>query len=354
MRSDVYSPLKIVHHAARVKAIGTGEVRYPVHVQLVPTNVCNHRCRFCAYRAHGYSSAEQFNVKDTIPEARLLSLVDELAECGVQAVQLTGGGEPTIHPAFNRLCQRLYEQGLEVGLVTNGSRLSSTTHLESMLRMKWVRVSVDAGRAETYGATREVPPEIYGQVRNGIHRLSTARKGSEPVIGVGFVVTPYNWEEVYEAALNAKADGADNFRISAEFQNEGAAHFASMHTRAYSLCKQCEDLADKHFTVFNRFGERLQDLVDKAPEYPVCAQQYLTTYIGADMCVYRCCVYAYSERGYLCSVKDRTFAEAWSNPETQTRLRDCDPRACARCMYHGTNRLANYMLNPNPPHVNFV
>jgi len=308
----------------------------------------------CAYRAKDYSSSQEFRAVDQIPHDRLLNLPTELKDAGVQGVELTGGGEPTVHSGFSALCAALSSHGLDYGVVTNGSRLTDS-NLLALSRTKWARFSIDAGTKETYSNIRRVKPQIYEKVRASIRDLIQQKlcRGN-PVVGVGFVVTKDNWSELFQAAQNARDDGADNVRISAVFQDEGAEYFRKFYTGIRNLCRKAKALENDTFKVFDLFGDRVDDLQKQSPDYSYCGVQRLVCYIGADLNVYRCCVLAYNKHGLLGSIKDRTFGEFWNDPETVAKLDEFDARDCVRCMFNAKNNTIAYAINPNPSHVNFL
>ena len=91
MSGSPYSPLKIFHHQDKIGLLRNGEHPVLTHVQLIPTNFCNHDCEFCAYRMHGYSSSENFQEKDQIPFPKISEIVKDCKALGVKAVEITGG-----------------------------------------------------------------------------------------------------------------------------------------------------------------------------------------------------------------------------------------------------------------------
>lgn len=353
MINDYYSPLKIFHHQDRIAALRDGKRPQLLHVQIVPTNRCNQNCDFCAYRAHGYSSNVQFETRDQLSWAKLEEVINDCAAMGVKAIELTGGGEPTIHPNFVDICNTIRANKLDYGVVTNGSNLSAAV-LDALAGARWVRFSLDAGCAATYSAIRHTAQGTFNKVRSNIRALCSRRTDQEPIVGVGFVVTNANWKEVVQAAINAKEDGADNFRISAVFQTDGVQYFQDFYAEAKELCRQAKELEDGIFTVFNLFGERINDLEQKQPSDSFCGFQQLCTYIGADAGVYRCCVISYNPLGFLGSIKERSFKELWESSETEERLCKFDARRCPRCMFHNKNQTIRYAIRRDPPHVNFL
>src|SRR5216684_3772240 len=356
MATNAYSHLKAFRHPDVLHSIREGKPARLPHVELILSDLCQQGCKFCAYRLEGYASKQRFDERRMIPTDKALEILDDCAEIGVQAVQYTGGGEPTLHPAFEQAIRRTQELGMQFSLVSNGVRITPKL-AESIVHAAWVRISLDAASEETYVSTRRVHRSHWAKAQEAVRNLQAARNRAKPscVIGVGFVVTPDNWREVAGAARLAKDLGADNFRISAQFSNEDEHLFRGFHAEAAALCKEAESVSDASFTVYNRFGDRLEDLRLKQPEDRLCGYQFFTTYIGADLQVYRCCGYAYNDRGHIGSLVNQRFKDFWLSQERFDKQMNFDGRGCERCQFRRINSALAYALEPEPQlHEAFV
>jgi len=352
-----YSNAKIFHHIDRIVKIKQDEVPCPVHVNLVVSDVCNFNCCFCAYRMKDYPSNELFG-KGTrlMPSERAEELLWEMKEAGVKAVQFTGGGEPTLHPDFPALLYCAQNLGMDTSVVTNGSRLSEDIR-ELLLECSWVRVSLDAGTAFTHAQMKGISEDVFQDVQKGIQSLSSRvhESGSDLYLGVGFVITRENWEEITTAARLVRSLGAHSIRFSAVYSSAGQDYYRGLLTGIRDNLERASEYQTKDFKVLDSFTERLADLKQGRPEYSRCLQQYVSTYVGADMNVYRCCVQAYNRKGLLGSIKDVRFDQFWSDPRVVDKLKGFDARSCPRCQFNGKNRIANAILDALPlTHVNFV
>ena len=332
-----YSPLKAMKYPDRLEAIKKNEVAGPVHVQIILSDLCNQNCHFCAYRDPSYTSSQLFHVDGNynpnrkLPFVKAVEILDDCKELGVKAIQLTGGGEPTIHPDFGRVVEEIEKRGFKWGLVTNGVKpqdLSSAT---------WVRVSLDAATPETYSMIRSVAPIHFQKACETIAKWKT---------GVGFVITPENWREVLSATKLAKALGASNIRIGAQFSEQGEDLFSGFRHSVVGLVKEAETLADDGFEVINRFSEKMEDLHLGRPNYKRCGYQHFTTYIGADQNLYRCCIYAYNPRGLIGTIKDKRFKDAWKLAHED--FQKFNAQCCTRCQFNTINRAINDVLESDP------
>lgn len=364
MSDGIYSELKPAWwflHEGRVP-------HAPKQMQLIISDLCNQDCSFCAYRMSGYSSNELFvgdsekaryghnNPKRFLPTPKVYEILQDAKNNGVLGIQFTGGGEPTVHPDHEAIFSKALELGFKCALVSNGVNWSDS--LIAMLpQFSWVRVSVDAGTAETYARIRNTPTGHFSKVLKNISRLAHAIKSGVPspcVLGVGYVVTPDNWQEVGIGSALAKEFGAHYIRMSAMFNPEGIEpyreHYDAMKASIH-LAREREECAT--FKVHDLFGDRIEDLAQGAPDYSTCYYQHYNTYVGGDQNVYRCCVLAYNKRGLLGSLKNQTYDAFLKSPATQDLLTNFDARGCDRCQFNTKNRAMNYLLGGKPPHAEF-
>lgn len=367
-----YSPLKIFHHRERIDALKRGEQIVPVQIQLTLSGGCNADCAFCAYRWSGNTSNQLFtagvelmqygtnNPRRLMPFEKAIEVLDDCKEMGVRAVQCTGSGEPTVHPRHIEVFQAVLDRGLDLSLVTNGM-IFRPGLIPILLKSKWVRISFDAGTPESYSKIRRVSPDTMGRVLANVRKLVDERRRlianggkCDLIIGGGFVVTKDNWHEVIEFTKIARDAGFDNVRISAVFQPDGANYFKDFHHDAAVLCKEAESLSTDDFKVFNNFGFRTQDLLDRNPDYEFCGYQQFVTYVADDLNIYRCCVYAFNEHGLIGSIRSQRFKDLWESDQKKRNFEEFNAKHCERCMYNKTNKTILYALGDDAPHVNFV
>lgn len=117
--------------------------RGPRQVSIALTNRCDLAC------AHCYAPKSRDELRfDTI--TRWLTELDAHGTLGVGF----GGGEPTLHPEFARLCQHVAsETGLAVSFTTHGHHMDSELAEQLRGSVHFVRVSMD-GVGATYECIR--------------------------------------------------------------------------------------------------------------------------------------------------------------------------------------------------------
>jgi len=358
-----YSDLKAAWDIDRIAALRRGEQVVPSQIQLILSDTCNQDCGFCSYRMSTGLSSEQFvehipgggvnrNPQRMIPYEKALEILEDAAEAGVHAVQFTGGGEPTVHPRHLDLFARALDLGLACGLVSNGLVLRPGWR-DVLPRFEWIRISLDAGTADTYARTRVTKKEHFARVLANAAEIASACP--KTLVGIGYTVTPENWEEIGEGVRRARLTGAAYVRISAMFSSEGEKPFAGIYRW---IKMRIEAAREEHecsaFRVVDLFGDRIADLKQLAPDYSFCGYQQMNMYIGGDLKVYRCCTTAYTKHGEVGDLKNQSFAEFLASSAKQEKYASFDARSCSTCQFNGKNRVLNYMVDPKPLHVRFV
>ena len=337
----------------KIDELKRGHQTVPLQVQIVPSNRCNQRCSFCAYRQPDYLSNQRFSDDQLLSYEKIIETLDSFVEMGVKAVQYTGGGEPLVHPKIKEIFKETKARGLEVSLVSNGMALDEDL-CDILGDAAWVRISIDSASADVYSMIRKVSYKMFEKTKNNIAELVRYKRTS--IIGIGFVVNKENYHEIYDAAVMAKELGVDNFRISAAFTTMGYSYFDTFLEDAKELSKKAESLSDSKFTVFNLFNDRVKDAFEGTQDYNNCSIKDLLSYIGADYNVYTCCTLAYNDAGNIGSIKDQTFKELWESKE-KIAMYD-DHRPCDRCkhpcMYKNKNEFINYCIKPNAKHINHI
>lgn len=182
---------KLMHHIERIAQIRKGEQPAPVNVEIDLTNRCNLGCAGCHF-AHTHSRgplagsakpAGMLDVGDQMDTALAQWIIDDLCANGVQSITWTGGGEPTLHPAFDEIMQ--YAAGrIDNGIYTNGTLVNANRAAILKRGMKWVYVSLDESDAYSYKLRKRT--DGFDKAIAGIQNLVEAE--GDATIGVGFLI----------------------------------------------------------------------------------------------------------------------------------------------------------------------
>ena len=101
----------------------------PISINLDLTSACNFSCPHCV-------DSTIINTRNHLPLEDIKKSVTFLKLNGLLSVILLGGGEPTLHPDVEEIVGHLKSKRLQVGIVTNGSRLERITEALPLLQEK--------------------------------------------------------------------------------------------------------------------------------------------------------------------------------------------------------------------------
>lgn len=353
-----YNSLKIIHDLDRIKDMRNGKVISPKTVRIDLNTICNHSCSFCLYQST--NGLKSLNLSTEMPsrlqidENRLIQLIKEFEDCGINSLVFLGGGEPTIHPSFEKIIEATNNTKLEYGIITNGSRIDRILPYKEAQGFKWVRVSLDAAKEDTWRKIHR--PHFkrkysFENILKNIERLQNERP--DFFRGLSFIVGKENYQEVYDFIKLGQNLGVDNARIGLEY-GKG---FGDRNSDLIPLVIEQIEKGKKHFEseqfkVFNRVSERKEDIGTKR-DYSTCGFKELSTNLGADLNLYTCCFGKYTPQHRIGSLKDRSFAELWFNHKKEF-LKNFNISHCPPCWYGETNRVLEYITQKNPLHSNFI
>lgn len=354
-----YSASKLHHHPQRIRAMRNREHQNPQLIHFMPMLACNHYCKFCSYGHRTEDDGpDQFGWKnmqlmtdDYMPCHVMKQCVSSWMRMGVEAVELTGGGEPLLYPYVDELLRLLAAWGVKLGLVTNGTPLTeSRANLLDTCDWQWVRVSIDAGEPITYCETRRVSKSHWKLAWKAVERMAARRQaGSDQRVGAGFVVDHANYSTLLRFCKRAKEAGADNVRLAVAFTPHGEERFpeGALQMAAAQALEAKTTLEDDTFKVNDLINERHNNIIAAAQDYEFCGVKEVMAVVGPDA-AYTCCTLAFNELGKIGDVnEDQTFEQLWWNPKTIEWFAAHDAREVCQvpCLYEQKNRRVLEMLD---------
>lgn len=113
-----YAPVSGIQHDVLEK---NGTLKSPLTISLEITNVCNQNCVFCVQSAQWKSGSIEGH---HLSLEQIEALLNEARSLGVVEF-LISGGEPTCHPLFAEIVERVKAFRFRTSIITNGVCLSS-------------------------------------------------------------------------------------------------------------------------------------------------------------------------------------------------------------------------------------
>ncbi len=286
-----------------------------VSIQLMPTNRCPHNCTFCLHRNADNPCSTGFDPAAQLSPTALCHLIDDAEALGVQGIEVTGGGEPTVYEHSRVLWDRLACSTAKVGLVTNGARIDTVD--ASVLT--WARVSIDA-------ATRGKYKRIHG-----VDKFDTAwaalaslwlGMGQDIRLGASMIITPDNVSEVAEFYRLTANHGAHYARYAVEY---GAHVEPGQWVNDAHHAVEAIPLQKSRFrtVIQNQIPQRQEEMQLGAPTARRCHISSLQAVITADGGVYPCCSTLGREDRCYGNINEERFRDIW---QREADKREHEPR----------------------------
>jgi GTP 3',8-cyclase len=329
---EIFNPQKkVLHHLGTVLDYLNGKNTDPINLEIDPSNACNHSCPFCIsghIHLSKFKGTEFFN-RQMMHKDVLMNLVKDLSKTEVKSVSWTGGGEPTMNPHLKSAIKYLKENSnIDMGMFSNGSMFERFDLFETIVdSLSWIRISMDAGKAKSYDDLRVTSKgNNFEVVLNNIKKLIKIKKerNSKITIGVGFVVSQDNFEEVLDFANLFRDIDVDYCQYKPEIIQieRNVSHDKKEQISPEFWANKVLNLLDQASKILgNKFqcnSYKVQDLIiDKKKtygrEYKQCIGSQLQPCIGADGEVYVCTNHrGHKDRSYG-SLYKKSFSEIWAD-----------------------------------------
>lgn len=137
MSVDKYSytsnTVKLLKHLDTLRLI-QNKIYRPIMVHTMPTHRCQLSCVHCCFKNR------KNLVMDMDPDVYVQG-IEQFFRLGTKAMELTGGGEPTLYPYLADCLKHFFAMGMKIGLITNGLELQRIE--EYLQKFSWIRVSLN-------------------------------------------------------------------------------------------------------------------------------------------------------------------------------------------------------------------
>lgn len=351
----LYSDLKIFHFPQKIDNLGHDmPVTAPVHIRLKPTNKCNHRCRYCAYRSSDLQLGKDMRIADTIPQGKMFEICKDIVAMGVKAVTFSGGGEPLMYPYLLEGARILKEGGVRLACLTNGALLQGDVARFFSQNAAWIRISMDGWDDASYRRYRGIGDGEYSKIMRNL--LAFSALGGDCVLGVSYIIDAENYTHIPEVLRRYKDIGVRSVKLSACITSNDAERANEYHAPHFhyvqDAIRQSQELfADQSFEIvdaWHAMGARFHK------DYDWCPYSQILTVIGADLGIYPCQDKAYNDEALLGSLRGQRLREWWF--ENKDAFFKIHPNVHCRhhCVANGKNMMLHEYLSLVEGHTEFV
>lgn len=184
-------------------------------MEIHPTRgTCNYRCRMCLWsdqQALTYAT-RQLDTGGLMDVEDWLRLLGELRDGGVRRLVVSGGGEALINPDLPVILHRAADLGFEIHIYTTGFNIRPGGALfDALLRCHRIRFSIHSPDPEVYDRIAGTRPaqRALDRVTVNLTALRGERRDDLPEVGIGFVIQPFNYDQILAMTDYAETIGAD-------------------------------------------------------------------------------------------------------------------------------------------------
>lgn len=352
-----YSQLKIFHFKEKIDSlpITVKEIKAPIHIRIKPTNVCNHNCWYCAYKVDNLQLGQDMVETDSIPEDKMMEIIDDCIEMGVKAITFSGGGEPFVYKHMLKTAKKLADSPINFASLTNGSRLKGEVAEVFAKNATWVRVSMDGWNDESYAQYRGIKKNEFSNVLQNMKDFKGY--GGSCALGVNVIIDQKNCNHVYEFINLIKSTGADSVKLSGCVVDNDGKKNNEYHEPIYKKVKKQaarakKELEDENFEIYDTY-HLLEEKFYK--DYTWCPYAQILPVIGADLNIYPCHDKAYNlENGLMGSIKEKSFKDFWFNEKSKFFKINPKNHCNHHCVVNEINKMILNYLNVDEKHLEFV
>jgi MoaA/NifB/PqqE/SkfB family radical SAM enzyme len=193
---------ELAQNGERTGRIIRGETPSPLSktMELFISTSCNAKCNFC------YRDGKLYDRK-AMSTGDFVKLVDQFADLGGENLDVSGGLEPLLSPSIRQVLQEGVDRKLRVTLYTNGIELGKPSLLETLLKIDRIRVSLNASDKESYRDAIGV--DKFETVTRNLAEVIKQRRGTNPRIGISFLVHTENYGKIFDSIRLAQELGVD-------------------------------------------------------------------------------------------------------------------------------------------------
>lgn len=332
----------------------------PISINLDITTACNHYCHHCI-------DLDLLNNGRRLSLECTQTLVNKLVEKGLRSVIVIGGGEPTVHPQFVEIVAFLKSKKLEVGIVSNGTRMDRLSGVASLLsdQRDWIRLSLDAGTDESFAIvhnskSKKKLSEIVMEVRE------MRKKWTQFQMGFSFLALcedfrgnntslRNNLKEIPEASKLARDHGFTYLSVKPFISPEATritdpdSEYVEELKKQVAIAKQYETQTFKVLESFNLFAlfENQNERLRNQPK--VCHSNFFRVVVTPDG-IFSCPVWRGFKMVQL-TPHDQDFKADYNEYFNENRIRvlnDLDAKKeCAHvtCIYNDLNWFIEDLIN---------
>lgn len=191
----------------------------PRFVSIWLSQVCNLDCTYCYFSESNHDKTKKF-----VKTEDIIRWLKEMRDFGAEALEFSGGGEPTLHPDFQRIYQTAFAMGYHLGIITHAC---NDMPVQDMVRhFKYIRCGLDASNTEMHDQIKRNQRKGYWFPRaiENIKKMVDLRERGECLdgftVGIKYVVNTINAGDMVHTIDLARELRVDYIQIKSEHSSD--------------------------------------------------------------------------------------------------------------------------------------
>jgi len=322
----------------QIEMLEHGKMCPPVFADLHLSNICNQRCRGCAYQNKIGKDEISF-----MSLANTEKTINTLAFAGVKAFDFAGGGEPLCIPNIRTAFSYVIDHNCAYALITNGVLFQGDLMKQVINEATYVRISLEATSKENYARYKQVEISTWDIVINNICEAIEYRNlsGSTCEIGIKFSVGKLLCGiEHYKAGIElGKQLGVNSVQFKALRHEPEELTLAQKHAERTLLRKA---IYESNMPKLVRYWIVPETCI------PQCWLNPLHIVIDHNGDCYICCFYYYrGDEHKLGNILNTPFDDFWYNQEHKDKIAAIDKTKCEMvdCKFFRHHAVVNWAFD---------
>ncbi len=282
------------------------------------SEVCNLDCTYCFFSQTNHDKSHQM-----IDADRFIQWLSQAKAAGAEALEFSGGGEPTLHPRFQEIYTHAKGMGYQLGIITHACNPMPV--YDMVKNFTYVRCGLDAATTETHDLIKQNKRKGYWfpKAIENIKEFVRFRDEINPVgftVGIKVVLNTINFHELEAMIALAQDLKVDYIQIKQEHSSD---HNLTAEQMVHAM------------SVLNSYSNKplartqVKGTMFHQRATTKCFMSAIHTVVTATGKILQCCFFEDRPIGTI--FKD--FFEVWGNAEHRkvvemTTIQECDKVDC--------------------------
>lgn len=302
---------------------------------------CNLDCTYCFFSDTNHDKSHLY-----IDTHKFLSWLSAMREFGAEALEFSGGGEPTLHPDFRMIYEHAKNMmGYQLGIITHGC--NDMPLLSMADNFNYIRIGLDAATAGTHDAIKRNKRKNYwfDKAIENIQELVEIRESAGQrkfTVGIKIILNQINFHELDKMIDLARTLRVNYIQIKREHSSD--------NDLSQDQIFQAEDVIKRASRLIHQ--TQVKGTMFHARATTGCFMSPIHTVVTATGKILQCCFFEDRPIGTIF----QPIAEVWGGAEHRRVMRRTTIQECDKidCRWNGYNSRMKEMIEDPLAQASFI